>query len=129
MIGSAHALGEISLAVFLILGFTIHNTTEGLAIIAPATGSRIRLLHLFPLGIIAGAPTIFGTWVGGFSYLAFSGVLFLAVGAGAIFQVMYEVLKYMRSGDGLVRTISSPANLAGITIGLLVMYFTGLLVS
>ena len=34
-IGSAYAASGIALGALLLLGFTIHNTTEGLAIVAP----------------------------------------------------------------------------------------------
>ena len=35
-IGSAYAIGELALGAFLVVGFAIHNTTEGFAIVAPA---------------------------------------------------------------------------------------------
>ena len=34
-IGSAYAVGALSLGAFLVIGFALHNTTEGLAIVAP----------------------------------------------------------------------------------------------
>ena len=34
-IGSAYAIGELALGAFLVVGFAIHNTTEGFAIVAP----------------------------------------------------------------------------------------------
>ena len=39
-IGSTILIGEIALSTFLIIGFTIHNTTEGLAIIFPLAKSQ-----------------------------------------------------------------------------------------
>ena len=69
-IGAAVLLGEIALSTFLIIGFTLHNTTEGLAIVAPLAKSRkLMLRRLVLMGIIAGAPTIAGAWIGGFLYL------------------------------------------------------------
>lgn len=126
-IGAAYALGEIALGAFLIIGFTIHNTTEGLAIVAPAAKDRLYLRQLALMGLIAGLPTILGAWIGGFTYLPTLSVLFLAIGAGAIFQVVYELVKFMR------RAGSSQAGafvtLAGLIAGLLIMYVTGLLVA
>ena len=68
-IGAAILLGEMVLSTFLIIGFTLHNTTEGLAIVAPLAKSRkLMLRRLIIMGIIAGAPTIVGAWIGGFLY-------------------------------------------------------------
>ncbi|WP_425321219.1 ZIP family metal transporter [Candidatus Nitrosocosmicus franklandus] len=95
-IGAAVLLGEIALSTFLIIGFTIHNTTEGLAIIAPlAKLGKPMIRRLILLGLIAGVPTIIGTWIGGFIYSPLASVIFLAIGAGAIFQVVYSLIVWM----------------------------------
>jgi zinc transporter ZupT len=95
-IGAAVLLGEIALSTFLIIGFTIHNTTEGLAIVAPlAKSGKLMIRRLVMLGLIAGIPTILGTWIGGFIYSPLASVIFLAVGAGAIFQVVYSLIVWM----------------------------------
>ena len=126
-IGAAYALGEIALGAFLIIGFTIHNTTEGLGIVAPVAKDRPALRHLAVMGAIAGIPTIFGAWIGGFTYSPTLAVLFLAIGAGAIFQVVYELIKLVRH-EGAQET-SMLLNMAGLTVGLLIMYLTGLFVA
>ena len=92
-IGSAYALGEIALGTFLIVGFTLHNLTEGLAIVAPIAADRPPLSRLVALGALAGLPTIVGTLIGGFSYSPIWATLFLAIGTGAIIQVIYEIVK------------------------------------
>src|SRR5436305_13701021 len=65
-IGQAAAASEISLAVTPIIGFGLHNATEGFGICGPLSGAGIvpswRLLGL--LGLIAGGPTFLGTAVG-----------------------------------------------------------------
>ena len=126
-IGAAYALGEIALGAFLVIGFTIHNTTEGLAIVAPAAKDRLRLRQLVLMGAIAGLPTIVGAWIGGFTYLPALSVLFLAVGAGAIFQVVYELAKFM--GRESSSQVGAFTTLTGLIAGLLIMYVTGLLVA
>ncbi len=125
-IGAAYAIGEVALGSLLIIGFTLHNTTEGLAIVAPIARSRPKLLTLVWLGLIAGAPTIAGAWIGGFTYSDIWATLFLAIGAGAIFQVVYAVGKLMTADvkkEGL--TVGS---FAGVAAGMLIMYGTALLV-
>jgi ZIP family zinc transporter len=126
-IGAAYSLGEIALGTFLVIGFLIHNTTEGLAIAAPLAPDRPPLAQFILLGAIAGVPTIAGTWVGGLVYSPVFATLFLAVGAGAIFQVVYELARMMvRQGGDELATVT---NVAGFVCGLLVMYATALLVA
>ncbi|MDR7401665.1 MAG: ZIP family metal transporter [Armatimonadota bacterium] len=123
-IGAAYGAGKVALGTFLILGFAVHNTTEGLAIVAPVSRDPLRLRTLAWWGALAGAPTIAGAWVGGLAYSPVLGTLFLAVGAGAIFQVVYEIIRLMGGGRA-----SAGYQVAGFVAGLLVMYFTGLLVA
>ena len=154
-IGAAVLLGKIALSTFLIIGFTIHNTTEGLAIVAPlAKTGRLMIRRLIAMGLIAGVPTILGTWIGGFVYSPLASIIFLSVGAGAIFQVVYALAVWMSkslrqsskandtenrdlgektTGSGMRSLASqekspSAAIIAGFIIGLLIMYITGLLV-
>ena len=128
-IGAAYALGEVALGAFLVLGFTIHNTTEGLAIVAPMTRDRARLGHLVLLGLVAGVPTIAGTWIGGFTYSEPWALLFLSVGAGAIFQVVYEIARYRAAEGSVLAGLARPRNLLGLLTGFLIMYVTGFLVA
>jgi zinc transporter ZupT len=126
-IGSAYVLGEVALGAFLVIGFAIHNITEGLGIVAPvASGKRPRKIHFLLLGLLAGVPAIFGTWIGGFTYSDVWATLFFAIGSGAIFQVVYEIIKLMAkdSEEGL----GSLTNFTGLVLGLLIMYVTGLFV-
>jgi ZIP family zinc transporter len=125
-IGSAYATGEMALGSFLVIGFLIHNTTEGLGIVAPIAGERPRLRHLALLGLVAGVPTIFGAWIGGLTYSPLWITLFLAVGAGAIAQVVYEVWRLLGRREGGAFT---PLNTGGLILGLMLMYITGLLVA
>lgn len=126
-IGAAYATGEIPLGTFLVLGFLLHNTTEGLGIVAPLAEQKTRIRDLVLLGLLAGVPTIIGAWVGGFSYSPMWVTFFFAVGAGAILQVIYELWKLFarRPGGGL----TAPLNAAGVLLGLVLMYVTGLLVT
>src|SRR4030095_1059525 len=87
-IGSAFALGEATLGTLLILGFALHNTTEGLAIVAPLAREkqRVGMVDLMKLGLIGGAPTIAGAWLGGLVYSPLWSVLFLGIGVCALAQ-------------------------------------------
>ncbi len=125
-IGAAVGLGSIAFSTFLIVGFALHNTTEGLAIAAPMSRGKTMIGKLLGLGMIAGAPAIFGAWVGGFAFSPFSAVIFLSIGAGAIFQVIVIILKWIREeGD---KNLSSAAVASGFALGMLIMYLTSILV-
>ena len=56
-----------SSAAFLVIGFMVHNVTEGLGIAAPASRERVTFLWLAALALVAGAPAILGTWIGGYA--------------------------------------------------------------
>ena len=129
-IGSAFALGEATLGTLLIIGFTLHNTTEGLAIVAPLARERQRvpLRDLITLGLIGGVPTIGGAWLGGFVYSPIWSVLFLAVGVGAIAQVIVQIARQVGREKSDVRTFASTPVMAGLVAGFAVMYVTGMLV-
>lgn len=131
-IGSAFALGEAALGTLLIVGFTLHNTTEGLAIVAPLARARQRVStrDLLKLGLIGGVPTIAGAWLGGFVYSPVWSVLFLAIGVGAIAQVVLQISRQMTiTRDGApTRGMASGPVLAGLAAGVAVMYVTGMLV-
>jgi zinc transporter ZupT len=125
-IGAAVGLGSIAFSTFLIIGFALHNTTEGLAIAAPMSREKRMVGKLIALGMIAGVPAIFGGWVGGFAYSSFSAVIFLSIGAGAIFQVIVIILKWIRDeGD---KNLSSASVVSGFALGMLIMYMTSILI-
>lgn len=129
-IGAAFALGEAALGTFLIIGFTLHNITEGAGIVAPILKERRpHLAHFAGLALLGGGPAILGTWIAGFAYSNSLSAVFLAIGAGAILQVIYEVGKMVLAD---ARKVGSPAlsgaNLSGLTAGIAIMYATGLLV-
>lgn len=129
-IGSAFALGEAALGTLLIVGFTLHNTTEGLAIIAPLAreSRRVPIRDLVKLGLIGGVPTIAGAWVGGFVYSPVWSVLFLAIGVGAIAQVIVQIVRQMAGGAPAAAQLARGPVLAGLAAGFAVMYLTGMMV-
>jgi len=128
-VGAAYTLGDIALGTLLVVGFTLHNTTEGLAIVAPIARSAVGLRHLVLLGAVGGIPTIFGAWIGGFTYSAVAALLFLAIGAGAIFQVVVQIGSGMAAGPRGMQGLLTFPNVAGFLAGFLIMYGTGLLVA
>ena len=133
-IGAAVVLGEVALSTFLIVGFTLHNTTEGLAIVAPmAKSGRVMIRKLVAMGMIAGVPAIIGAWIGGFLYSPIAAIIFLSIGAGAIFQVVLSIASWMTKNNNSVeggrKTLLSTSMIVGFIVGMAIMYVTSLLVS
>lgn len=125
-IGAAYNIGEISLGSFLVVGFIIQNITEGLGIIAPILRDRPNLSHLAWLGLVGGGPAIIGAWLGGFAPSPTLAVLFLAIGAGAIFQVVYEIAKLV--GKDMAQKPLPSTVFAGVVAGMLLLWITGLFI-
>jgi len=124
-IGASFAVGELQLGAFLIVGFMIHNVTEGLGIAAPLAKARTTILALAGLALVAGAPTVLGAWIGGYSSSDVLAALFFAVAAGAAFQVVVEVGRYVaRQAPGGLR---SGYAIGGFLAGVAAMYVTGIL--
>ena len=128
-IGAAFALGEAALGSFLILGFTMHNITEGVGISAPLVQKPPQSAHFLGLIALAGAPAIAGTWIGGFAFNPVLATIFLAIGIGAILQVVWEVGKLVaRSSESVDEPLFNPVNMAGLAAGIAIMYFTAFMV-
>jgi zinc transporter, ZIP family len=125
-IGAAYNVGEIALGTFLVVGFIIQNITEGLGIIAPVLRDRPTIGRLALMGLIGGGPAIIGAWIGGYTPSPFLAVLFLAVGTGAIFEVVYEIAKLIQKDttrESMPLTVFS-----GVLTGMLLLWVTGLLI-
>jgi hypothetical protein len=78
------------------------------------------------MGLVGGGPAVVGAWLGGFAPSPTLAVLFLAIGAGAIFQVVYEIGKLIRHD-----TTKAPVPLtvfSGVVAGMLLLWLTGLFV-
>ncbi|MFL6323499.1 MAG: ZIP family metal transporter [Nitrososphaeraceae archaeon] len=141
-IGAAVLLGKVALSTFLIVGFTLHNTTEGLAIVAPMARSanKVIIRKLIGMGLIAGAPAIAGAWIGGFLYSPIAAIIFLSIGAGAIFQVVFSIISWIADNNNIrggsmqveerrKKTWLNTSLIAGFIVGMVIMYITSLMVS
>src|SRR6202022_3148626 len=63
-IGVSARSGAVSLATVLIVGFALHNTTEGFGIVGPLGSTRPPWRRLALVGLVAGGPTFVGAMVG-----------------------------------------------------------------
>jgi ZIP family zinc transporter len=125
-IGAAYAIGALALGASLVVGFAIHNTTEGLAIVAPAARDRPSVRRLALLGLLAGAPAILGAWIGAAAFNTSLAAFLFGFGAGAIAQVIVQIAPSVRDEEG---RLLHPVAVLGALAGMGVMFATGLLVS
>jgi zinc transporter, ZIP family len=128
-IGAAFALGEVALGVFLVIGFTLHNVTEGVGIAAPILRDRPALAHFLWLALLAGGPAVLGVWIGGFIFSPLWATIFLAIGIGAIVQVIVEVGRLIIGGRERREAAFDWTTLAGVAAGIAIMYITALAVA
>jgi ZIP family zinc transporter len=122
-IGAAYAIGSVAFGTFLVVGFTIQNVTEGLAIVAPLARAKPQITRLLGLGLLAGAPAIVGAWIGSVAFNASLAALLFGVAAGAVVQVAEVIWPAMRDAEGRAVNFVS---LAGIAVGFGILYVTSL---
>lgn len=128
-IGAAFAAGAAGLGTFLVMGFTLHNITEGIAIAAPILKTRPPLSRFAALALLAGGPAVLGMWLGSLAYAPHWSALALAIGAGAILQVIVEVSAALtRANEGRLAGLLTTPVLAGAGSGVAFMYLTAMLV-
>lgn len=111
------------------IGFTLHNLTEGIGIVSPLLKQNHRWQTFIFLAMLAGLPAIPGIWFGAFAFSPQWAALFLGFGAGAILQVIIELGIYLfKTTQKSKQSQFSPLNLAGFTLGIVIMYSTAILV-
>jgi ZIP family zinc transporter len=126
-IGVSARAGAISLATVLIVGFALHNATEGFGIVGPLGDVRPSWRWLGLAGLIGGGPTFLGSVVG---YEVTSQPLelaFYALAGGAILYVIGEVWNAMRryGHRELGLLLLSAGFLAGVLTDLIISYGGG----
>jgi ZIP family zinc transporter len=122
-IGVSARAGAVSLATVLIVGFALHNATEGFGIVGPLGDVTPSWRWLGLAGLIGGGPTFLGSIVG---YSVTSHPLelaFYAAAGGAILYVIGEVWNGMR------RLGHRELGLLMVTVGFLVGVVTDLIVT
>lgn len=121
-IGAAYAAGVFGLTNLLVIGFALHNSTEGMGISAPMASTRTGAREPLLLGFLAGSPTILGSMIGSLTDSAALGTLFFSAAAGALLYVIVELVKVTSTSE------TTKSVFAGIVIGIVLMFATGLLV-
>jgi len=105
-----------SLALLLVVGFALHNATEGFGIVGPLAAADVRPSWgwLALMGLIGGGPTFVGALIGGSFTSEWVVLAFFAVAAGAILYVIGELFAV---GKRLSWSVTLWGVLAGVLLG------------
>ena len=95
-IGVSARSGEIGLATVLVVGFALHNATEGFGIVGPLGDVKPSWAWLGLTGLIGGAPTFLGSMIGYHVTSEPLELVFYALAGGAILYVIGEIWHGMR---------------------------------
>jgi ZIP family zinc transporter len=126
-IGVSARSGEIGLATVLIIGFALHNATEGFGIVGPLGSVTPSWRWLALAGLVGGGPTFLGSMLG---YAVTSEPLelaFYALAGGAILYVIGEIWNGMRryGHRELALLMIAAGFMAGVLTDLVVAYGGG----
>jgi zinc transporter, ZIP family len=126
-IGVSASTGEIGLATVLIVGFALHNATEGFGIVGPLGNVKPSWRWLALAGLVGGGPTFVGSMVGYNVTSEPLELIFYAVSGGAILYVIGEVWNAMRryGHRELGLWLLSLGFMAGLVTDLVVVYGGG----
>jgi zinc transporter ZupT len=116
-IGQSYAQGLRGLTTTLIIGFALHNTTEGFGIVGPVVqqGGRFSWGRLLLLAAIGGGPTFVGTLLGGLWTSSYLSVAVLGMAGGALVYVVKELFAGVRKES--LQVVVMTAVVAGFVIG------------
>jgi ZIP family zinc transporter len=126
-IGVSAGSGEIALATVLIVGFALHNATEGFGIIGPLGGVKPSWRWLALAGLIGGGPTFLGAMLGYNVTSEPLELVFYALAGGAILYVIGEIWHGMRryGHRELGLALLAAGFAAGVLTDLVVVYGGG----
>ena len=116
-IGQSYAQGLSGLTTTLIIGFALHNATEGFGIVGPVVqqGGRFSWGSLLLLAAIGGGPTFVGTLLGSLWTSTYLSVAVLGMAGGALVYVVKELFAGVRKES--CQVVIMTAVVVGFIIG------------
>jgi ZIP family zinc transporter len=112
--------GEWVLSGVLIMGFALHNGTEGFAIIGSAGKSMPGLKNIIMMGLVAGLPTCLGTLISGFAVSHYFTIIFFALAAGSLLYVIFSLTTIFYTATRRVQSAY------GVFTGISLMFITAM---
>lgn len=116
-IGQSYAQGLSGLTTTLIIGFALHNATEGFGIVGPVMqqGGRFSWGSLLLLAAIGGGPTFIGTLLGSLWTSTYLSVAVLGMAGGALVYVVKELFAGVRKES--LQVLIMTAVVVGFMVG------------
>jgi len=122
-IGQSSARVEITLAALLVIGFALHNATEGFGIVGPLAGEKPSWRFLGLVGLIGGGPTLVGSILGFYFVSPPMFIFSLSIAAGALVYIIGEMFNLNRNAA------LKPQIAWGLFTGVLIAYLTELVLA
>jgi len=122
-IGASYAGGEWALSALLIVGFALHNGTEGFGIVGASGKAPVTSADALWLGLLAGAPTCLGTLLSGQGLSSYFTIGFYAFAAGSLLYVILSLTAMSYTATRRMQMAS------GIFLGISLMYLTAMILT
>lgn len=122
-IGASYAHGEWVLSALLVMGFALHNGTEGFGIVGAAGQHQLSGKDIAALGVIAGAPTCLGAILSGQDLPPSFTVAFYALAAGSLLYVITALVAMYYTATRRLQVA------LGVFFGISLMYITAMVLA
>jgi ZIP family zinc transporter len=122
-LGASYAQEAWDLSLLLLIGFALHNGTEGFGIIGAAGRTPIAWKDAVSLGLLAGAPTCLGTLISGQNPSPYFTIVCYTLGAGSLLYVVLALTAIAYTATRRVQVA------LGAFTGIAVMFLTAMLLT
>ena len=111
----------VSFGTTLVIGFALHNATEGFGIAGPLVGTTVSWERILLLGLIGGGPTVLGAVIGGVWVSPWVELLFLSLAMGSLIYVTRELFRIR------FQSVDAVAAMTAIAVGIFIGFGTELI--
>jgi ZIP family zinc transporter len=122
-IGASYASGEWELSMLLVIGFALHNGTEGFGIVGASGKTPVTATDILLFGLVAGAPTCLGTLLSGQGLSSYFSIAFYSLAAGSL---LYVILSLTAMSYTATRRLQMAS---GLFLGISLMYVSAMVLT
>jgi len=122
-IGASFSQGQWVLSGLLIIGFALHNGTEGFAIIGASGNTKPPMPDIIKMGLLAGLPTCLGTVVSGLTVSHYFIIAFFSMAAGSLLFVIFSLVPIFYTASRRMQSAW------GVFAGISFMYITAMILA
>ncbi|GKS56758.1 hypothetical protein YTPLAS18_02850 [Nitrospira sp.] len=122
-IGASYAGGDWTLSTLLVMGFALHNGTEGFGIVGAAGKTPIQWRDALWLGLLAGGPTCLGAAMSGQQLSPYFSIAFYTLAAGSLLYVIFSLTTISYTATRRLQVA------IGVVAGIALMFVTAMLLT